>query len=169
MADKKFPDDYSEKTSIVDNDQFAVADSAASDAFVNMKYSTVKTAIATDGNDFEVNSLGFSAEYVATGDIVAATPDTLTIDWSNGNCQMFQVPADDLDLTFSNPVIGTLLIRILHDGTSRDIDFQDTVHLVGVDGTTTDLTLDGNAAHITILTIYYDGTSYYCSPTEFFA
>jgi len=45
MAVKRFPDDYSEKTSVVDNDQLALADSASSDEFKNVKISTIKSAV----------------------------------------------------------------------------------------------------------------------------
>lgn len=61
---KRFPDDYTEKTSIADNDQYAVADSASSDALVPIKHSTIKSDIQ------DINALSAKTSIVDADELI---------------------------------------------------------------------------------------------------
>jgi hypothetical protein len=104
--------------------------------------------------DAGANSIGFTLQ-TATGD------GTTTIDWTNGNKFKFTFGAQNETFTFtapSNPCSLTLIL--VQDGTgSRTATWPATVKWAG--GTTPTLTTDANA--VDIISMIWDGTSYYAS------
>lgn len=102
--------------------------------------------------DCGAHSIGFTQQsYTATG---AGT----TVDWRLGNKAKVTLQANET-LTFtapSNP--GNLLLLLLQDATgSRTVTFPGTV--IWQDATAPTLTTDGGG--VDIISMYYDGTSYY--------
>ena len=103
-----------------------------------------------------ITKIGFSSEY-SNGSVSTNTE----IDWANGNYQSATL-GDSVTLTFANPVVGKLQLRVIQDGTgSRIPTLPSGKWEGGVAGT-----FSTSAGAIDILEIYFDGTNYYFTLTN---
>ena len=102
--------------------------------------------------------------YLGTTSIPTGT--TQTIDWENGNNQTLSLASasGDVTLTLSNPVTGGhYTIKVIqHAGTARNITWPAACKWpAGVTPTIT-VTLDSRD----LITLFYDGTNYYCAALQ---
>mgnify|MGYP003631724234 CR=1 FL=1 len=107
------------------------------------------------GGELDLNghSIG-GVPQTATGD------GTTTIDWKLGNIFNFQFGAFNETFTFTAPTkAGTFILKLVQDSVgSRTITLPATVKFIG--GTAPTLTTTATTG-TDILTMYYDGTSYF--------
>jgi hypothetical protein len=102
------------------------------------------------------HTIGFTAQTL-TGD---GSDD---IDWKLGNKMIFTCPAGDETFTFTAPTNPcNLLLHIIQDGAGgRDITFPVTVIWLGTEPTWA----DGGADKTIVMSMWYDGTSYWSQGT----
>lgn len=88
-----------------------------------------------------------------------------TIDWSNGVIQKLTLTASCV-LTFTNPSLGRLQIKLIQDGTgNRTVTFP--INCLWEGGNPPILSIMPNS--VDIITFYYDGTNYFGSAKIGFA
>lgn len=116
----------------------------------------------TDSNQLYIGD-GTTAGGVLIGPISYAEYDNgnsgalKTIDWSNGVIQKLTLTASCV-LTFTNPSLGRLQIKLIQDGTgNRTVNFPVTCKWEG--GAAPILSVTANA--IDIVSFFYDGTNYF--------
>jgi hypothetical protein len=90
---------------------------------------------------------------------------TTTIDLSTGNVFTVNMGLNVTTLTLTNPVLGTYLIKFVQDATgTRDVTFPTTWKWAG--GVIPSLT--NTAGKLDIVTLIYDGTTYYTTIVQNF-
>lgn len=108
------------------------------------------------GGELDLNSKSVGdTPQVATGD------GTTLIDWRKGNLFNFQFGAFNETFTFTDPTLpGTFILKLTQDSLgSRTATFPATVKWI--DGTAPTLTTTATTG-TDIITLYFDGTNYYC-------
>ncbi len=90
---------------------------------------------------------------------------TTTIDLSTGNVFTVNMGLNITTLTLTNPVVGTYLIKFVQDATgTRDVSFPTAWKWAG--GVIPSLTNTANK--LDIVTLIYDGTTYYTTIVQNF-
>ena len=113
-----------------------------------------------------------TAKFVVTGGQVAiGMPSTLsptgaspaqTLDWNNGNIQFIDISGatGTVSLTLNNPAIGaSYVLKIKQGASSTNVSWPGTVKWPG--GVTPTITTTSGA--FDVISMFYDGTSYYAS------
>lgn len=110
-----------------------------------------------------------------TGNVSVTIPTTVTtagttatIDWANGNGQVFdaQGSTGNVTFTFSNPASGaSYVLKVIQGATARTYVWPAAVKWPSATAPTVTTTNDG----IDVLTFFYDGTSYFGSFTASYA
>lgn len=129
---------------------------------------TVDAMITTLGGASYTGTGGIvrAASPVFTGNVSITIPSTVTtggttatIDWANGNGQVFdaQGSTGNVTFTFSNPVSGaSYVLKLIQGSTARTYVWPATVKWPGGTAPTVTTTNDG----IDLCTFFWDGTNY---------
>jgi hypothetical protein len=143
--------------------------------FVNAQNSSGAGVAVTDIQALSVSAngnigIGTTAPAAAlqvTGQIVATLPSTLTptgttqtIDFATGNIQTLNLSSatGTVTLTFTNVVAGgSYALKIIQGATARTLTWPTGTKWPGG----TPITLSTNSGAIDLVTLFYDGTSYY--------
>ncbi|MBU4333733.1 MAG: hypothetical protein KKD07_04755, partial [Candidatus Omnitrophica bacterium] len=145
-------------------------DSTESDLVIKTQESGSGDLIVLDGNmgigtpspneRLEVNNtIVYSNEYNA------GSADPYTVDWGNGNKQVITLDANNSIVNFTNPAggVANFLLRIIQDGVGgRNITSWDAdIKWPGGSAPA----LSSGIADVDIVSCYYNGTNYYCTPS----
>lgn len=122
-------------------------------------------------NETGTGNAVFSATPVFTGNVSVTIPSTVTtvgttatIDWANGNAEVFdaQGSSGNVTFTFSNPASGaSYVLKLIQGSTARTYTWPATVKWPA--GTAPTVTATNDA--VDLVTCFYDGTNYLCSFT----
>jgi len=110
-----------------------------------------KNNVAITGGDIDADTVDFTSEY--DNGVVSANA---TIDWANGNDQKITLGAS-ITLTFSNMGVGHKQLKVIQDATGGRIPTLPAGKWPG--GTAGSFSTAAGAEDI--LSVYYDGASYY--------
>ena len=126
--------------------------------------------VTSAGNTTVAGTLGVTGDitakrYVLTQPSAIAAAGTTTIDLSLGNVFQVNLGANIGTLTLTNPAVGTYLVKFTQDGAgSRTVAFPAGWYWSG--GTAP--TVTATAAKTDIVTLIWDGTSYYATIVQNF-
>jgi hypothetical protein len=139
----------------------AAARGLVDDATVSDMVNTLGGAVATGtGALVRLNSPVFTGNVsVAIPSVVTTGGTTATIDWANGNGQVFdaQGSTGNVTFTFSNPASGaSYVLKLIQGSTARTYVWPATVKWPGGTAPTVTATNDG----IDLCTFFWDGTNY---------
>jgi hypothetical protein len=128
---------------------------------------TLVTPILGDATATSVNVSGdiTAKRFKLTMPSAITAASTTTIDLSTGNVFTVNMGLNIATLTLSNPVVGTYLIKFVQDATgTRDVSFPTAWKWAG--GVIPSLTNTANK--LDIVTLIYDGTTYYTTIVQNF-
>jgi hypothetical protein len=139
----------------------------ATTAFVT---TAVNTTVKTTGDQTIAGKKTFSNDikakrYELTAPSAITAASNTTLDLSSGNVLTVNLGANISTLTITNAVVGTYLIKFVQDATgSRTVTFPTAWKWAG--GTAPTITATANK--IDIVTLIYDGTTYYAAISQNF-
>ncbi|MEN9701323.1 MAG: hypothetical protein RIR55_638, partial [Bacteroidota bacterium] len=128
---------------------------------------TLVTPVLGDATATSVNASGdiTAKRFKLTMPTAITAAATTTIDLSTGNVFTVNMGLNITTLTLTNPVVGTYLIKFVQDATgTRDVSFPSAWKWAG--GVITSLTNTANK--LDIVTLIYDGTTYYATIVQNF-
>jgi hypothetical protein len=146
---------------------------------IQIGQSIATTSISTgtiSATSMSTGSLVTSSTITAAGDISAkrfkltmpattTAASTTTLDLSTGNVFTINLGLNVTTFNLTNPVVGTYLIKFVQDATgTRDVTFPSSWKWAG--GTAPNLT--NTAGKLDIVTLIYDGSSYYATIVQNF-
>lgn len=140
--------ELTELSEITGNDYAEVSEDDGEGGYVSRKW---KPGTMSNESKDGVDRVSFAGEH----DNGTASSNT-DIDWSNGNNQKITLGAS-ITLTFSNMGVGHKQLKVIQDSTgSRTLTLPSGLWPGGTSGT-----FSTAADAVDILSIYYDGSSYY--------
>ena len=133
----------------------------ANTAFSGPHNGTVGATTPNTGKFTNLTWTGYTAETVYTG---GTTTGTITPDCANGTTQKITLTGSITFNAFANPVAGQSLTLIITQSAAGGLTLTSTMKFSGASKT---LSTAANA--IDIMTVFYDGSTYYASLAKGFA